>query len=187
MPHSSRFALSSLTASTREAEYVAHLTGCFSNPKTALTTLIRRVFKGSRSNRTKAAPALRHDMRGPLAKNSGHPQTRLTLSQRISLVADYESGMSIKRICEKYRVHRGTIPLTVRREGGTVRKPATDAATRHDASLLYEQGLTLAEVASQLNIAVGSVRNAIVEHGGTLRPKGKRRQSHKVSESQNRQ
>lgn len=160
------------------------LLGRFSNPRAAVKSLIRRVFNGSRDDGTRALRAPRRDFRGPVLENSRKSQTRLNPAKRAALAADYAAGMPTRMLSEKYRVHRGTIPGVVRREGGILRTLYIDEATQREAATLYGGGLTLAQVASKLSIGVDGARNAVVQHGGTLRPKGRpRRDSQSLQET----
>ncbi|KTS70346.1 hypothetical protein NS206_00300 [Microbacterium testaceum] len=90
------------------------------------------------------------------------------------MVADYEAGMPVKAISEKYGVHRGTIPALVRRTGVAVRAARLDADERARVSSLYESGMTLVQVARQVGISDEAVRQAVLDHGGQIRSKGRR-------------
>ncbi|MDN4465762.1 helix-turn-helix domain-containing protein, partial [Microbacterium aurantiacum] len=118
--------------------------------------------------------AKRHDSRGAVAKNPAKSQTRLTIEQRMELVADYEAGMPVRIIAVKYGVHRGTIPAFVLRSGGQLRSTGLNNERRASAAILYRDGHTLQEVADRLGIDPKTVRNAVVAEGVTLRPRGRR-------------
>ena len=145
----------------------------FSNKRPALKSLIRRVLKGAERGGPRNRTPDRKDSRGAIAKNSRKSQTRLTAERRAALVADYEVGMPVKAIAAKYRVHRGTIPGLVSRAGGRLRTPGLGDDGRRRAIVLYEAGLTLAEVAERLDVDPKTVRVAIVADGGTIRPRGR--------------
>lgn len=149
----------------------------FSNKRPALKSLIRRVLKGSEGHGPRNRGPERHDTRGAVAKNPTKPQTRLTSEQRAELVADYESGMPVREIAAKYRVHRGTIPSIVVQAGGSVRAPGLTEEVRARAVALYVQGMTLRRVAEELGADDKTVRKAIVDAGAILRPRG--RQPHR--------
>ena len=58
--------------------------------------------------------------------------------------------------------------------GGTLRTPGLDEAGRVRATALYADGLTLKEIAEKLGVDDKTVRNAVVQEGGRLRPRGRR-------------
>lgn len=109
-----------------------------------------------------------------MAKNRVQSQTRLRPARRAELIADYEAGMAVKAISAKYGVHRSTIPALVRREGVLVRVAGLDAEERARASSLYESGMTLVQVARRMGIGDDAVRQAVLDEGGQIRPKGRR-------------
>ena len=146
----------------------------FSNTRPALKSLIRRVLKGSEGHGPRTRTPKRQDARGAVAKNSAKSQTRLTPERRAELVSDYEAGMPVSTIAAKHRVHRGSIPKIVRAAGAPLRASGLSATSRAQALALYGEGVTLQEIASRLGADDKTVRNAIVELGGTIRPRGRR-------------
>ncbi len=82
--------------------------------------------------------------------------------------------MPVKAISAKYGVHRGTIPALVRRAGVAVRVAGLDAEQQARASSLYESGMTLVQVAQRMGIGEDAVRQAVLDEGGRLRPRGRR-------------
>lgn len=146
----------------------------FSNTRPVLTTLIRRVLKGSERRGPRSRTPERHDSRGVVAKNPAKSQTRLTPGRRAELVADYEAGMPVRMIAAKYAVHRGTVPALVTKEGARLRTSGLSLAGRARAASLYAEGLTLREVAERLGVDEKTVRNAVVEESGLIRPRGRR-------------
>ena len=146
----------------------------FSNKRPALRSLISCVLRGSERRVPRGRSPKRHDSRGAVAKNPAKSQTRLTIEQRMELVADYEAGMPVRIIAVKYGVHRGTIPAFVLRSGGQLRSTGLNNDRRASAANLYRDGHTLQEVADRLGIDPKTVRNAVVAEGVTLRPRGRR-------------
>lgn len=146
----------------------------FSNKRPALKSLISRVLRGSERRGPRGRATERHDTRGALAKNPAKSQIRLTPERRAELVADYVAGTPVRAIATKYGVHRGTIPTLIRRAGAEVRVAGLDAEESKLASSLYENGMTLAQVAGQMGVSDEAVRQAVVDQGGQIRPKGRR-------------
>jgi DNA-binding NarL/FixJ family response regulator len=146
----------------------------FSNTRPALKTFIRRVLKGSERRGPRTRTPERHDSRGVVAKNAAKSQTRLTPERRAELVADYEAGMPVRMIAAKYAVHRGTVPTLVTKDGARLRTSGLSLTGRAHAASLYAEGLTLREVAERLGVDEKTVRNAVVEERGLIRPRGRR-------------
>jgi transposase-like protein len=107
-----------------------------------------------------------------MVKSRAQSRTRLRLSKRAELVADYEAGTPVKAICEKCGVHRNTIPMIVRRAGVAVWAAGLDADERARASSFYEGRLTLVQVARQISVGNETVRRAVLDEGGQIRPRG---------------
>jgi hypothetical protein len=109
-----------------------------------------------------------------VAKNRVQSQTRLSLSRRAELLADYEAGAPVQAIAAKFRVHRATVFEVVRRAGLPGRDPGLSAEDRSRAATLYATGLTLAQVAQQMAAGVNTVRAAVLAEGGQIRPRGRK-------------
>ncbi len=150
------------------------LPGRFSNTRPALRTLIRRVLTDSQGRGSHQRRPERHDTRGPVVRNSVRSQTRLGPAKRAELVADYEAGMMVRAISEKYGLHRSTIPAVLHREGVTVRTAGLNADERAQAASLYESGMTLTQVAHRMGIGDDAARRAVLDEGGWVRPRGRR-------------
>lgn len=82
--------------------------------------------------------------------------------------------MPVSAISAKYGVHRSTIPALVRRAGAEVRIAGLATDERARASLLYESGMALVQVARLMGISAHAVRQAVLDEGGQLRPRGRR-------------
>lgn len=145
----------------------------FSNKRPALKSLILRVLKGSEGHGPRRRTSERRDAPGPVAKNPAKSQTRLTPERRAQVVTDYESGVPVRAIAAKHKLHRGSIPKIVAAAGVSLRASGLSDMARSRALALYEEGATLQEIASQLGADDKTVRNAIVELGGRIRPRGR--------------
>ncbi len=93
--------------------------------------------------------------------------------KRAELVAAYQAGEPVRTIAARFGVHRGTVSECVRQAGVPAREPGLDADRRTRAAVLYESGLTLAQVADQVAAGVETVRTAVLAEGGTIRPRGR--------------
>lgn len=100
-------------------------------------------------------------------------QTRLSPARRADLLADYEAGLPVRVIATRFRVHRATVSELVRRAGLPAREPGLPAKDQGRAAALYEDGLTLAQVAEQMAVSIEKVRAAVLAEGGRIRPRGR--------------
>ena len=115
------------------------------------------------------------DARGPMRKNSSQSQTRLSASNREELLAEYAEGVPVQELSARFNIHRATVREIARRAGHPSRAPEHSEQVRTEAARLYAEGLTLSQVAGQLEIGDEAVRSAVVANGGMIRPKGRRR------------
>ncbi|GAA1491287.1 hypothetical protein GCM10009626_40330 [Brachybacterium sacelli] len=151
-----------------------HLAGWFSNPRKPLVTLIRRVLRGSRRSASRPERQPVEDVRGPVAKNSPRAQTRLSVSNRAALAEEYAKDVPVDELVRRFGIHRTTVHRLASQAGISVRRRGLDEPGRQKAARLYEQGMTLEEVAAELAIGDETVRSAVVACGGTIRPRGRR-------------
>ncbi|SDS38669.1 hypothetical protein SAMN04489751_1897 [Brevibacterium sandarakinum] len=73
-------------------------------------------------------------------------------------------------------MHRSSVRAIAERAGLEARRSTHSDAIRAEAAGLYADGLTLAQVAAQLGISDEAVRAAVLACGGTIRPRGRRRE-----------
>jgi len=99
----------------------------------------------------------------------------LNASNRADLVAAYASGTPVSELTSQFGIHRSTVWQMAFQAGLVTRRPGLDDEVRAEAARLYESGLTLIQVAERLGISDEGVRAAVVSHGGTIRPRGRRR------------
>ena len=148
--------------------------GCFSNPRKPVKTLIRRVLRESQRSRRRSEGQRIEDVRGPVAKNSLRPQTRLSVPNRAALADAYASGTSVDELAQRFGVHRQTVLRIITQAGLEV--PRRGLAPEHvrEAARLYESGLTLVEVGRKFDIGPDAVRRALSDAGVTIRRRGRR-------------
>lgn len=146
----------------------------FSNPNKPRRTLISRVLKGSRAVPSRSGSPRIADSRGLVCENSSQSQTRLSASNRAELLVGYAEGVPVQELATRFNVHRATVREIARRAGHPSRAPEHSQQLRGEAARLYAEGLTLSQVALQLEIGEDAVRSAVVTNGGTIRPRGRR-------------
>jgi len=147
----------------------------FSNPSKPHRTLISRAIKGSNTRRARTGTRHTADSRGPVRKKTCQSQTRLSASNRETLLAGYTEGVPVRELAERFNIHRSTVREIARRAGHPSRAPEHSKQLRAEAARLYVEGLTLSRVADQLEMGDEAVRSTVLNHGGTFRPKGRRR------------
>lgn len=111
-------------------------------------------------------------------KEKRQSQTRLSDSNRCDsnrreLLAAYAVGVPVQDLAAKFEIHRSTVREVARRAGMDARAPALSVETREEAARLYEDGLTLVQVAERLGISDEAVRAAVFTCGGSIRPRGR--------------
>ena len=146
---------------------------CFSNPRKPLRSLISRVHKASRARGASRPATQRADARGPVVEKSRQSQTRLNASNRAALLDSYAAEVPVQELADRFGVHRSTVSELVRRADVPARSPGLPERIRREAARLYEDGLTLPQVAARLGISNDGARAGIVACGGTIRPRGR--------------
>lgn len=88
-------------------------------------------------------------------------QQRLSPAEAEKLVADYESGVGIKKLAVRYHIHRHTVGMILDRYG-IIRRPRGIPPERlGEVIASYQAGSSLAAIAAELSVAPGTVRLAL--------------------------
>jgi transposase len=88
------------------------------------------------------------------------------------LVAEYQAGMPVKALAQRFNIHKNTVSEIAKRAGVTTRWVASTPAQRKHAAALYAQGYSLSQVAERVGISTPTVKAAVLAEGGVIRPKG---------------
>lgn len=96
--------------------------------------------------------------------------TKLSDEARVAVVERYESGETSTALAEAYGVAKSTILGILRTNNVVVRRQPLTAEQVSEAAKLYESGLSLSQVAAQLNVNQETMRVAIIAAGVALRP-----------------
>lgn len=96
-----------------------------------------------------------------------------------ALVKDYESGMGIVKLSEKYDVSQHRVRKLLHDNGVSLRKPgiAAEVISDHTLSSMiadYENGEGLPELCKRYGLSHGKVWHRFKSRGVTMRPKGAR-------------
>lgn len=111
-----------------------------------------------------------------MVEKSRQSQTRLNASNRAALLDSYAEGEPVRVLAARYGVHRATVSDLVRKANIPLRRPGLPESIRREALRLYEEGMTLPQVAARLGISNSGARAGIVACGGTIRPPGRQPQ-----------
>nr|WP_300148899.1 helix-turn-helix domain-containing protein [Propionicimonas sp.] len=90
-------------------------------------------------------------------------RTFLTASEIDRLVADYQAGVGVLELADRYGIHRATVAAHLRRRNTLRRSTGLDVNERAEAVRLYRAGLSLRAISRQLGIDRKTVRAAIAE------------------------
>lgn len=95
----------------------------------------------------------------------------LTPDEITHIKRDYAKGMIVYELGTKYDVHRSTISAALHRNDVRMRRLGLTPAQTIHAQSLYESGLSLADIGSQLHRSPGTIRNHLLKAGVRLRPR----------------
>lgn len=105
-------------------------------------------------------------------------QTFLSADQVDELVALYGEGLSVAEISRRFGVDSRTAEAHLVRRSAPRRQRGLAMTEVPEAVRLYESGMTLTEIGLHFAVSQQAVRHAIAKHGVTIRPRGRRPNSH---------
>lgn len=105
------------------------------------------------------------DVRGPVVRTIGKPQTFLTPSEVDRLVDDYLAGLSIGYLAHKYGVHRATVSKHLSRHNVVRRQPGLTIDEAAEAVKLHGGGISMRAIARSLGVDRKQVRVSLVAAG----------------------
>ena len=151
----------------------ANVMGCFSNPPRAMKAVESRV--GWRSC---GGPVDRRETRatqteGVVVREIGTAQTLLTPAQIDELVERHKAGEGVVALAKAYGVHRATVTAHLDRRGARRRLGLSEQQVQR-AGRLYQRGVTLDEIATELGTSQRTVGRAVASLGVPRRPAGPR-------------
>lgn len=94
---------------------------------------------------------------------------RLNTDQRAAVVTRYSNGETSTALAEECGVAKSTILRVLREARVIVRRQAMTPEQVSKAAQLYEAGLSLSQVAKQLDVNQETMRTAILKAGVVLR------------------
>ncbi len=94
---------------------------------------------------------------------------RLSDDQRVEVARRYEAGDITTQLAKEYRVAKSTIIGILREQNVVVRRQPLTPEQVSEAAHLYEDGLSLSQVARQLGVNQETMRTAILNAGVVLR------------------
>lgn len=142
------------------------LRGQISNPPRSWHTCVQLLAEEPWSETDSAVPSL---VRSSDRTSAIQKQRRLTEREIEKLTSDYQSGMTIKGLSDRYRIHRTTVYEHLDRSGVPRRQRGLTQVQVRDAAELYESGLSLAKIGARFSVDAQTVRVRIVEEGVQIR------------------
>ena len=109
------------------------------------------------------------DVRGPVVRTIGNPQTFLTPSEVDRLVDDYLDGFSVGLLAQKYGVHRATVSKHLTRHDVVRRQHGLTTDEAAEAVKLHGGGVSMRAIARSLGVDRKQVRVSLVEAGALTR------------------
>jgi DNA-binding transcriptional ArsR family regulator len=147
----------------------------------SIVVVLRRALSNPSPPFRRLAKILR---RGKLAESNEHPrreaatgvqeltqqQRRLSPVEASELVDAYRAGAAQRDLARRFGIHRTTVTAHLRRAGVSLR--STEKLTQDtvaEAAALYEQGWSLARIATKFDVYPQSVRYRLLAFGVRMR------------------
>jgi lambda repressor-like predicted transcriptional regulator len=111
------------------------------------------------TNRVKEALASRP--RVTTARTQRVKVRKLTSDEVSELVAGYKTGASVYELARQFAIHRVTVSEHLHRRGIEMRRQGLDLRQVDEAAWLYEQGWSLARIASKDEVDPATVWRAL--------------------------
>ncbi len=97
------------------------------------------------------------------------PQRRLTPPEIHQLLAEYQSGDSMKTLATRWGVHRTTVAGHLRRGDVHLRRQGVPDDDLAEAARLYGEGWSCLRLADRYDCAGETIRQALIQAGTQLR------------------
>ena len=125
-------------------------------------------------------PALEATMRGRSEdrrdlsdRRTVQRQRRLTPAEVVCLAQEYAAGATVKRLADRYGVHRTTVLVHLERQGVSrrrcVRRMSGDDVD--EAARLYQLGYSLKRTAERFSVDAETLRREFMKAGVSVRPR----------------
>jgi len=98
-------------------------------------------------------------------------QVRLRADQLETFKRNYQAGLPIKELADKYQINRATVYQHISRLRLPRRYPRVSPAQVAEAAGLYQSGWSLATLGDRFGVAQDTVALALTKAGVTLRPR----------------
>lgn len=140
-----------------QLKHQVDLRGRYYNPKAqvdALESLLRNL-----PDPTEAPP------RAPARRTPGTAKQLDVDDQVQELIADYQAGVSVRRLGERFGIARQTVSEILRRHEVPVRQRGLSPEQVDEAVRLYADGWSLARIGNQMDVNPQTVLNRLRERG----------------------
>ncbi|MGO2655912.1 MAG: hypothetical protein ACTH93_08820 [Pseudoclavibacter sp.] len=108
------------------------------------------------------------DVRGPVVRRIGKPQTFLTPAEVDRLVDDYLTGFSVGYLAQKYGVHRATVSKHLTRSNVVRRQHGLTIDEAAEAVKLHGGGISMRAIARTLGVDRKQVRISLIAAGSIV-------------------
>jgi len=118
-------------------------------------------------------PASYIDNHGETAKKKlTQSQKRLSDSEILNIIKDYQNGISTYALAEKYRCHRNTISRCLKNHGiDVIKEKFSSERSAGEVIRLYESGLKTAEIAEQFGVGNSTIVRCLHKNNVKMRTK----------------
>lgn len=113
----------------------------------------------------------------------GKVQTSLTPVQVEALVASYRAGASTTELSRTYGIHRRTVVVHLHRQGVPLRRNGLAAKHVKTVARLYDEGWSLAQIATRYGTTANTVRSVLLARGVEMRRPWERARTGPVTDS----
>lgn len=96
-------------------------------------------------------------------------QTHLGEAELIAFVEAYQTGASLRRLADRYKVHHRTVAAILERRGVDRQFRALSAEDATTSIELYRSGQSLATIGRRFNVQPHTIRRALLAAGVTMR------------------
>jgi len=140
------------------------------NSRHPLRSLISRAKAGIEMVRVESEIGVISDSRGTVSRAVEKPPTSYMPDLIALLRTEYESGKSVRAICNDYGLDRSAVMKRLRASGAKLRSQGLTPEQAVLAAEMYQTRLTLAEVGAHFEVAQETVGRNVRNQGVPLRP-----------------
>jgi transposase len=108
------------------------------------------------------------------SRKPGQHQRRLSMTEVAELIKEYERGVMVKELAERFGVHRVTVTALLQRQGVEIRKTGLVPEVIPVVARMYSQGWSCARLVDLFDVDASTVWRALRAAGLTMRSPSER-------------